>query len=552
LEGGHIFTKIIARTAHLPTFLLIAGYPAYWVELFVLRQTDGITSPLALVLFCVIFGAHLLFTKEPAISGQLAVEVPPRPRALGFRFLMLAGIGVLAGFFLISAWAAVYPPHLSQEYDVLNYHIPIPRQHLVRGAFDHLSWSSADVMLLPVDYALAPYWFLTELPNKIPQYFFLTGLFAVALRVTGYFSKGSAVSALLVAFAIAGSHNVGIQAGTAMLDIAMAYLFLAAVDSFLRGNTVLFVVESAFYIWSKGFIPVQMVLIGLGLCVIYRICRVFGVRDVVLDFGDRVDFSKFAGWLSLKKRRVLLAALLVNIVIGGPFLWRALVYAGTPLYPFGIGAVTISDAVDRSSPHWVSLKKSADFYMTHVKDGYGEGRSPVAFVKHLWMVAVPDKGVNNKFDYPLGLPYLLVLLPFFYFLFRSFREKKFSVLPLFAVLFWLLWWTGSQQTRFLYVPIILMYITTFSKMRQPPYIMMTALVIAVTFNGLSTFRAHKHVFGKSRHEVLREKDKDLVRLSRDYHEAGRRDIVDLEFHDVAFARFPARVTRERMPFALVP
>lgn len=538
--------------AHLPTFLLIAGYPVYWVELFLLGRTEGTTSPLAPALFCLVFGMHLLITRDPAASTGPAAEIPSCARNRGFKFLALAGLALVAGFLLISAWAAVYPPHLSQEYDALNYHITLPRQHLVRGAFDHLSWSSAGVMLLPLDYALAPYWFLTELPNKIPQYFFLVGLLFVAVQLTMYFSKGNRVPALLVVLAVAGSHNVGIQAGTAMLDIAMAYLFLAAADSFLRGKPVLFIIESAFYVWSKGFIPVQMVLIGIGIYAAYRVSRLFGVRDVVLDFGERVDFAGIVNRLSPGKRHILLAALLVNMAVAGPFLWRALVYAGTPLYPFGIGAVTISDAVDRSSPHWASLKKSADFYMTHVKDGYGQGRSPAAFIEHFWTMSVPDKGVNNKFDYPLGLPYLLVLAPFFYFLFKSFREKKFPILPVFTVLFWLLWWMGSQQSRFLYVPLALMFIATFSKMRRPPYVMMSALMVALVFNGLSVFRANKHVFGKSRHEVLREKDKGLVRLSRDYHAAGRKDVVDLEFHDAAFARFPVRVTREQMPFALVP
>jgi len=44
-----------------------------------------------------------------------------------------------------------------------------------------------------------------------------------------------------------------------------------------------------------------------------------------------------------------------------------------------------------------------------MKDAYGLKRSLPGFVKHFWLVAVPEQGVNNRFDYPLGLIYLLCL-----------------------------------------------------------------------------------------------------------------------------------------------
>ena len=37
---------------------------------------------------------------------------------------------------------------------------------------------------------------------------------------------------MIITFCILGSHHFGIQMGTAMLDIIICYLFLAALDSF--------------------------------------------------------------------------------------------------------------------------------------------------------------------------------------------------------------------------------------------------------------------------------------------------------------------------------
>ncbi len=206
--------------------------------------------------------------------------------------------------------------------------------------------------------------------------------------------------------------------------------------------------------------------------------------------------------------------------------------------------------IDRTSIHWASLLASSEHFINGVKNNYGYGRSFLDFIKHFWLIAVPDKGVNNRFDYPLGLTYLLFIGPFIYYFARSFFTRKFAVIPVFTVLFWLSWWQGSQQSRFLYIPVILMIICCISRMKRPSKVLMGCLFLALLINSISVLRANKHVFGKTSSEILRVKDLAILEMNNEYFQKGEGGYVDLEFHDVAYAQFPVRVTKESLPHTL--
>ena len=87
-------------------------------------------------------------------------------------------------------------------------------------------------------------------------------------------------------------------------------------------------------------------------------------------------------------------------------------------------------------------------------------------------------------------------------------------------------------------------------MKAPSKILLGAVVIALALNTLSVVRAHKMDWGKAPLEVLRSKDRGLMEVNRQYIELGRKGMINLEFHDVAFAQFPARVTQEKLPHTL--
>ncbi|MDO8302625.1 MAG: hypothetical protein Q7T18_05240, partial [Sedimentisphaerales bacterium] len=317
---------------------------------------------------------------------------------------VIVGLMILALNLLIAGYAALLPVHLLQESDVLNYHLSLPRQHLILESFRHISWSSADLWPLPVDFALAPYWLATEWPNKIPQFICLLGLLAVIAKLSSRLGPQSVSQALFVLFALIGSHFVGIQMGTAMLDLALCYLFFAALDSFLNGKYGWAALEFTFLFWSKPMMP----LLWLALAVTMGMILWISVRRLGLKlrwgFEDgypclNPDFKKKAGGF-------IAGFLLLSVAIGGPFVVKSIYTAGTPIFPVGAGWITFNPQLQSATPFRQGLLQSAQEHMA-TKDNYGFGRSLGVVPKSLWLMAVPESGVNNSFDYPVGLPYLL-------------------------------------------------------------------------------------------------------------------------------------------------
>jgi len=185
------------------------------------------------------------------------------------------------------------------------------------------------------------------------------------------------------------------------------------------------------------------------------------------------------------------------------------------------------------------------------KDDYGYGRTFIDFLRHLWLVAVPDKGVNNQYDYPLGLPYLLCIGPFLWMFFLDLKRKAFTVVPFFIIIYWLLWWLGSQQARFLYILLIMIFIYVFSRIEPISDVLLVCLVFALCINALSIWRAHKDDFFVPMHKILRDKDIWLLKLNKEYlNNEGDGKSITIVYPEAAFARFPVMVNRTQLPFVL--
>ncbi|MBF0384959.1 MAG: hypothetical protein HQL27_03715 [Candidatus Omnitrophica bacterium] len=422
----------------------------------------------------------------------------------------------------IGLYASFLPPHLIQESDAFSYHMTIPRQLLLRGSFEHIGWSFADLYLLPVDFALAPFWFCTKLPNKIPQFVFLLGLILASVSLAGKIGGRLSASGICIMFGILGTHSVGIQIGTAMLDLVLCYLFIAALDSFIEGKVFRSAIEFAFYFWSKPFMPVQAVLIILLLIFSVWLIKRFKCKEIVWNLSSDIEPKG-------EIKRFILFFLAVSLFVAGPFVYKSMKAAGTPLFPLFTGLVKTSNTQQQIN----ELKAKSD-QMLMAKDSYGYGRGIKEFVKHIWLIAVPEKEVNNKFDYPLGLVYLLCLGPFFGTIIKGFRQRKIAILPLIVIVFWTVWWMGSHQSRFLYVPLILMIIIVLSQDEFQSRLMHTGLIIALILTAASVYRANKSDFGKNNYDVLRDKDKILLQMSKAVRKG---ETVTSVFHDVAFAEF---------------
>jgi len=537
LEGGRIFKKILTfNFAHLPTLLLIIGYPVFWLEMYGFNSTYGRSTMLAVVVFAGI-SIFLVACQYRQIREGMKNFYTSFTQLSPSWKIFLAFTGMITGVILLCGmYVASFPPHLVQESDALNYHITMPRQHLILGSFSHLPWATADLYFLPLNFALAPYWLVTVLPNKMPQFLFFIGLIAMGIRLTKIFSKDYLLSSLFILFAIVGSHNVSIQMGTAMLDVIMCYLLLAAIDSFLEGNIGLSAIEFTFFFWSKSFVPLQMGLIILVFGVLYIIGKKLGFKEISWTGKMALNDQQKGKYKHLLKKGALYF-FMISLFVGGPFIGKSLYYAQTPLFPFFLGSVSIGNPIDKESTWWKSLVENSEIAMA-TRDQYGSGRSPLELLKHFWLIAVPEKGVNNRYDYPVGLMYLLCLGPFFYVLMRSIFKKQFAILPLFIGIYWVLWWAGTHQSRFLFIPIILMYIVVLSRPQFVTRIFMMCITLALGLTCLSVLRAHRSDFGKSAYEVLRSKDQQLLRMSK---VVKRDQPVEIDFADVAFADFSVDV-----------
>jgi hypothetical protein len=546
LEGIGIFKKNPVNLAHLPTLMLAVGYPIFWVELYIHDAKYGITSPLAAGLFLCLMIFVIIRERQTIsdqlgqwVSGFLRLDVMTRTGCL----LVLAFVAVMVA---CSFYAALFPPHLMQESDAMNYHYSLPRQHLILGSFARIPWSGFDVFFLPVDFALAPFWFVTALPNKFPQFIFLIGLIAVTASLSRFLKKDW-ISVVFVVALVFGSHGHGIQMGSAMLDLVNAYLCLAAIDSFFRRAHWLFIIEANFYLWSKSFIPVQLTATFFGMVVLLFILQKIGCKEVFLDFKNvwtserRQEDKRFI-------QQTVLGFLGFAILVAGPFVVKSLMYTGTPLYPFAIGTFAHPSAPNGSAD-WTFVKYFTEQVVYKVYDNYGAGRSWFDFIRHFWLVAVPLKGVNNAYDYPLGLSYLLVLGPFILFTYEAFSRRRVPLLPLVVIVMWGLWWFGSQQSRWLYAPLTLMFILTAVQLK-PSKLFWTVLIAALMSNSASMIRAHKSDWTKDRLSVLRSQDRALVDMSRVYIHDGGREAVQTQDYEVAFAQFPVVVRKENLPNAV--
>jgi hypothetical protein len=485
------------------------------MEIFWFKTPAGQTTWSAWILFGVSALFFFVHEKKNAASAFQELKDAFKKAPLFIRVSLGAIACGALGIGLISMCASFLPPHTLPEADVLNYHYTLVRQHLITHRFTHLAWSSADLWLMPLQFGLAPFWFSTGLPNKLPQFFFMMGLWAVCYRLAKrHGGPAPILTAISVVAAMAGSHAFGVQYGTAMLDIIICYLFVAAIDSFLDGRFFISAIEFSFFFWSKPFMPLQVLLIAAVVLVLMRPAWLW-------SDGGKKFFFYFLG---------------ASIFIAGPFLVKSFHYSGTPLYPFGAA---------HASP---ALQTAATAHLG-ARNAYGNGRSLTAFLTHFWRVAVPSRGVNNEFDYPLGLPFLIFLIPFLIRFGREVRARQILLSTALVVVWWVAWWMGSQQSRWLYIPLVFLFMTSLAdeKVLYSRGIWMS-LVLSVGLTFLSVLRGNWPDMGKSRWDVVRPQDQRLATLGETVKERP----VPVEDKDAAYAPYEVVVTSPERMWVLPP
>ena len=206
------------------------------------------------------------------------------------------------------------------------------------------------------------------------------------------------------------------------------------------------------------------------------------------------------------------------MVVAGPFIVKSIYYAATPFFPLAPGILGTGAQIKTHPQSWQSLQQASQSWMEGTKNSYGHGRDLLSFIKHWWLLAVPEKGVNNAFDYPLGLTYLLMIGPFLFFLVKDILQRKFSALSVLAAVIWGLWWFTAQQSRFLYVPLLIIFMVTIARLEKISRGLFLCLLISLFLEAVSLWGAHKNDMGRWGVDVLRAQDKQLLELNQRYLE----------------------------------
>jgi hypothetical protein len=408
-----------------PMVLWALGYIEFHLTVF-FGPRNGHTLGVSLWIAIAVLLAALWRSRNATlrVAGMLAGEVRRAP----VLFWLLCA--VQAGMFVLAGYEAHFPPHWPQEGDAINYHMALPRQHLFWGSLQHLPWSAADLWPLALQFGLAPVWFMGASINKWPQLLGALWAFGMILAL-GRKKAAHSFSGWIPALALFTTHGLMVQLGMAMLDLTNLYLALAAWHAAVHKRPFWWAAHMALYAAAKAFHPAQagiLVVAVLGYLAIF----------------DREGLTKH--WRPLVFGAAL--AFVLFCLMMSRSVWVSIERAGTPIFPFF--TCMFSGVTNCQGEAGEAIRATAAGQFGTL-DGYGLGRGAGAFVAHLWRISVPALGtVNNVYDYPLGLTWVLSLV----LLAGSIPDWIKAKMPppelVLAVVLWVLWWVTSQQSRWLY------------------------------------------------------------------------------------------------------
>jgi len=260
--------------------------------------------------------------------------------------------------FALSFWEARLPPHLPQEYDAINYHTGIPRQHLFTESLAPIPWSAADLYPLSIQFGLAPSWFISSTLHKFTQWIFAIWTFFLLLLIGRHFQKD--YRGWIPAIALFTTHGVVIQLGTAMLEIVQLYFLVAAIHSFKSTPYKPMSLHLAVFSSAKAFSPFQSAFVLGGMLISSMIVNKSFARTFIKPL---IQYS-------------LLTLFLIGLLFvrSGYVSW---VRAGTPFFPLGTCMFESAPGCQGTAGRNIRTVSSA---ILVVKDDYGTGRGPLAFM----------------------------------------------------------------------------------------------------------------------------------------------------------------------------
>lgn len=445
------------RGTELPLYFWLLGFVEFCLRTTVAPGLPALGWPTLLATCALAAGLEAAHGARWARAAREILDCARGRPVLAF-CLFLLGAELALGFF-----SSLKPPHLSQEFDAINYQMALPRQHLIQGTPGWISWSIADLWPMALQWGLAPVSYVFSTVNKLPQFVLTLGLVPCLYRLGQRLApRADPLTQLMPTLAFFAGHGVMIQVGTAMMDLPALYLLALGLLAFLEKRYVVAALALAVYVASKAFYPFQ-----IGAAVVGGLTWAMAGRAEL-----RPALTRFVPWLTVFSLLLLARPAIVS--------WNA---TGTPLFPF----LTCRFAEgEYCAPDKRAILDDSARGMLAVRTSYGSGDGPAAFARHLWRVAVPTQGVNNEFDYPLGLPWLLFLtLLAFHLAAGGWRNP----VTLLALLFWALWWANAHQSRWLYPTLAFGFLATMAEQARARKVLPTLIALSFLLSLASQVRA---------------------------------------------------------------
>ncbi len=384
--------------------------------------------------------------------------------------------------FLISIWQGFYPPHHPQEYDAINYSMGLARQHLLAGTFNHLRWSAADLWPSALQWGFAPIWFMGKNFNKLPQV--LAAVFGFILMIDiGRTLLPNTYLSYIPALAFYTTQGVMIQLGTAQFDLTQLCFLLA----FLHG-----------YVKKTGLFWMALNLALFSTAKSFSLGQVFLVAGIIIFIEYFQNPNRLFLAIKGSKKLILFFGIFSSMLLARST-FVSLDRAGTPFSP--IKNCLLNKLGGCQSESGEAIRNSGDCHMK-TRDAYGLGRGIKSFFIHLWAISVPSKGVNNEWDYPLGLGWLIMIVLLIFQIPDWIKSLNVPILPVISFSFWLVWWMTSQQSRWLYPAMALGWLAALPILnRVKSRVLGSLLVISASLSLVSEVRAFRSDFGKTPSQV---------------------------------------------------
>lgn len=314
-------------------------------------------------------------------------------------------------------------PYGGSEADALHYHLVLPRVYMEQHSMAPLTWSIPDKYpLLLHMVSLAGFAVIGPLFAKTLALFAYMGSLLLVFRMSVRFAPRP--WPLLAAAAFGGVPAMVIQAGTAMIDLLTLFFLLAALEGILRhretGDRAAFFVAAlaaGVVAASRAFTVAHAVLLA-----------------ILFHFAHR---SERGTCLSRLRRTALFLGCVAILYL--PWVIRAQILTGNPVYPLGF--------------RWLGgegLDAARAAGLESVAVAYGAGKGVLAAFLVPWNLTFRFA----PFDYPVG-PIILAWLPIVLF-FSPWKSMRLLMLAMTA--YAVVWFAGSQQTRYLYFSISLFFV----------------------------------------------------------------------------------------------